>query len=201
MTKERLAKQMNFILEIDKAKNIFRQTYLTDGNRKENDAEHSWHLAIMAFVLAEYFEEEIDVLKVMKMVLMHDIVEIDAGDTYCYDDIANLDKAEREQKSAQRIYGILPEEQGKEYLELWEEFEEGKTKEANFAAILDRLHPIMLNLASDGKAWLEHNVDKSQVLKRNERTLNGPEEIAEYFLGIIDEALKKGYLTDKENNN
>ena len=132
---------------------------------------------------------------------MHDLVEIDAGDTYCYDDIANLDKAEREQKSAQRIYGILPEEQGKEYLELWEEFEEGKTKEANFAAILDRLHPIMLNLASDGKAWLEHNVDKSQVLKRNERTLNGPEEIAEYFLGIIDEALKKGYLTDKENNN
>jgi putative hydrolase of HD superfamily len=201
MTKERLAKQMEFILEIDKAKNIFRQTYLTDGNRKENDAEHSWHLAIMAFVLAEYFEEEIDVLKVMKMVLMHDIVEIDAGDTYCYDDIANLDKAEREQKSAQRIYGILPEEQGKEYLELWEEFEEGKTKEANFAAILDRLHPVMLNLASDGKAWLEHNVDKSQVLKRNERALNGPKEIAEYFLGIIEEALKKGYLTDKEKTN
>ncbi len=197
MNSQRLIQQMNFILEIDKAKNIFRQTYLADGNRRENDAEHSWHLAIMAFTLAEYFGKEIDILKVMKMVLMHDIVEIDAGDTYCYDVVANQDKEEREIRSAQRIYGLLPKDQEKEYREIWEEFEEGKTQEANFAIILDRLQPIMLNLASDGRAWLEHGVDKAQVLGRNERTLNGPEEVSQYFREIIEEALRRGYLTDK----
>lgn len=200
MNRERLQKQMEFILEIDKAKNIFRQTYLTDGQRKENDAEHSWHLAIMAFTLAEYFGKDIDILKVMKMVLMHDIVEIDAGDTYCYDVEANKDKAEREMKSAKRIYGLLPEDQKKEYQEIWEEFEEGTTKEAIFAVILDRLQPIMLNLASDGKAWLEHRVDKSQVLQRQETTLKeGPQDIIDYLLKILDTAVERGYVTDKKS--
>lgn len=197
MNRERFKKQMEFILEMDKAKNIFRQTYLSDGKRKENDAEHSWHLAIMAFTLAEYFGKNIDVLKVMKMTLMHDIVEIDAGDTYCYDGKANEDKAEREQKAAERLYGLLPKDQAGEYQSIWEEFEEGKTAEANFAVILDRIQPIMLNYASDGKAWMEHDVYKYQVMNRNERVLNGPTEIADYLMKILDTAVEQGYLKEK----
>lgn len=197
MNRERFKKQMEFILEIDKAKNIFRQTYLSDGTRKENDAEHSWHLAIMAFTLSEYFGKDIDVLKVMKMTLMHDIVEIDAGDTYCYDEKANKDKAEREQKAANRIYGILPKEQAEEYHLIWEEFEEGLTAEANFAIILDRIQPIMLNYASGGKGWTEHDVYKQQVLDRNKRALSGPMEIVDYVMEILDGATKQGYLKEK----
>lgn len=195
--KERLRKQMEFILEIDKAKSIFRQTYLADGSRKENDAEHSWHIAVMAFVLAEYFGDSVDVCKVMKMVLLHDIIEIDAGDTYCYDSKANEDKLMRETKSADRIYGLLPEEQGREYREIWEEFEAGETQEAKFACILDRLQPVMLNFASDGQAWIEHEVYKGQVLKRHEKTLQGPKEIAEYLLKILEDSVAKGFLKEE----
>lgn len=193
---DRLKKQLDFVLEIDKAKNIFRQTYLADGNRKENDAEHSWHIAIMAFVLSEYFEGA-NIEKVMKMVLMHDLVEIDAGDTYCYDSKANEDKIQREQKSAQRIYSILPQDQKEEFIKLWEEFEEGKTAEANFAIILDRLQPILLNYASNGIAWIEHNVYKEQVLARNERILNSTQQLSEHFINLIETAVKKGYLKEK----
>ena len=165
----RLEKQMQFILELDKIKSIIRQTYLSDATRKENDAEHSWHIAIMAVVLNEYYED-VDLLKVIKMVLMHDVVEIDAGDTFCYDEKANEDKAEREQKAAERIYHILPSDQAQEYKDLWYEFEEGQTKEAVFANILDRLQPIMLNFKTNGKLWIENNVSQQQVLKRNEKT-------------------------------
>lgn len=185
---------MDFILEIDKAKNIFRQTYLSDGKRKENDAEHSWHLAMMAFVLSEHFESDIDILKVMKMVLMHDIIEIYAGDTYCYDTEANKDKAEREQKSAKKIYGLLPEDQCKEFIDIWNEFEKGETKEANFAIILDRLQPIMLNYASSGKAWTEHGICKNQVIDRNKRIIECKNDVSEYFNNLLDEAVKNGWL-------
>lgn len=189
----RLEKQMQFILELDKIKSIIRQTYVSDATRKENDAEHSWHIAIMAVVLNEYYED-VDLLKVIKMVLMHDVVEIDAGDTFCYDEKANEDKAEREQKAAERIYHILPSDQAQEYKDLWYEFEEGQTKEAVFANILDRLQPIMLNFKTNGKLWIENNVSQQQVLKRNEKTLSGAREIANYLKNLLDKAVELGYL-------
>ncbi len=191
---ERLQKQMAFLLEVDKMKNIIRQTYLSDGSRKENDAEHSWHLALMAIILSEYFDKDIDLLKVVKMLLIHDIVEIDAGDTFCHDQKANEDKKEREEKAAKRIYQILPDDQAQEYKSLWHEFENVSTKESVFANILDRLQPSILNLSSNGKSWLEHEVSKKQVLERNEMVFSGPEEIAEYMKMLLDTAVKSGYL-------
>ncbi len=192
---ERLEKQMEFILELDKIKSITRQTYLANTTRKENDAEHSWHLAIMAIILEEYFDKDINLLKVIKMVLIHDIVEIDAGDTFCYDIKANEDKLLREQKAAERIYNILPENQAKEYKLLWYEFEEGQTKEAIFANILDRLQPIILNFKTNGLLWIENNISQQQVLKRNENTLtNGPKEISNYLLTLLNRAVELGYL-------
>lgn len=195
MNYERFKKQMDFILEIDKAKNIFRQTFISSNDRTENDAEHSWHMCVMAFLMAEYFDSDIDIAKVVKMLLIHDIVEIDAGDTYCYDAKANEDKAEREMKSATRIFGLLPEDQFNEYMELWQEFEKKETKEAVFAAVLDRVQPIMLNYATDGRAWIEHGIHHEQVLERNKITLEkAPEEFVMYLKEIIDSAVEKGYL-------
>lgn len=192
---ERLEKQIEFILELDKIKSITRQTYLANTTRKENDAEHSWHLAIMAIILEEYFDKDINLLKVIKMVLIHDVVEIDAGDTFCYDIKANEDKLLREQKAAERIYSILPENQAKEYKLLWHEFEEGQTKEAIFASILDRLQPIILNFKTNGLLWIENNISQQQVLKRNEKTLtNGPKEISNYLLTLLNRAVELGYL-------
>lgn len=181
------------MLEIDKVKNIFRQTYLADKNRKENDAEHSWHSAIMAIVLAEYFPEA-DLLKTIKMMLFHDVVEIYAGDTYCYDSKGNEDKEERENISAQKVYGLLPEEQKNEFIELWQEFEKGESPEAKFCAILDRVQPTMLNNAAEGISWIEHEIRKEQVVKRNKVTFEGPQVIKEYMEDIIENAYKKGYL-------
>ena len=192
---ERLEKQMEFILELDKIKSITRQTYLANTTRKENDAEHSWHLAIMAIILEEYFDKDINLLKVIKMVLIHDVVEIDAGDTFCYDIKANEDKLLREQKAAERIYNILPENQAKEYKLLWYEFEEGQTKEAIFANILDRLQPIILNFKTNGLLWIENHISQQQVLKRNENTLtNGPKEISNYLLTLLNRAVELEYL-------
>lgn len=190
----RLEKQMQFILELDKIKSITRQTFLADETRKENDAEHSWHIAIMAIILKEYFDTDIDLLKVIKMVLMHDIVEIDAGDTFCYDEKANEDKVKREQEAAERIYHILPNDQAQEYKMLWYEFEEGQTKEAIFANILDRLQPILLNFRTNGKLWIENNISQQQVLRRNEKTLSGPKEIADYLIKLLEKAVDLGYL-------
>lgn len=193
---ERLQKQMEFILEVDKIKNIGRQTYLSDGKRKENDAEHSWHLALMAMLLKEHAAKEIDVLKTMIMVLIHDIVEIDAGDTYAYDEEAQKTKAQREQAAANRIFGLLPLDQGAYLKELWEEFEAYETPEAKYAHMLDNFQPIMLNDATDGLAWREHVVKKSQVLKRNRKTAEGSEVIMEQIEHIIDKNVKKGNLLD-----
>lgn len=192
--KERLKKQIDFILEIDKMKNLYRQTYVLNDDRKENDAEHSWHLAIMAFMLSEYSNHTIDVLKVMKMVLIHDIVEIDAGDTYCYDENGNTTKAEREETAAQRIFGLLPEDQRDEYYMLWREFEDSKSNEARFAAVLDRLQPLMLNYTKKGISWKEHGIYKEQVINRNKKYFSQSDEIAELILSLIDDAAQKGWL-------
>lgn len=192
--KERLKKQIDFILEIDKMKNLYRQTYVLHEERKENDAEHSWHLAIMAFMLSEYSNQSIDVLKIMKMVLIHDIVEIDAGDTYCYDEKGYSTKSEHEEAAAQRIFGLLPEDQRDEYYSLWREFEDSETNEARFAAILDRLQPLMLNYTKKGISWKEHGIYKEQVLNRNKEYFSESDEIAELILSLIDDAAQKGWL-------
>lgn len=166
---ERLEKQLRFIVEIDKVKKIFRQNYLADAERKENDAEHSWHIALMAYLLQEYAEEPVDVCKVMIMVLIHDLVEIDAGDTYAYDAVGAETKREREEAGADRIFGLLPEDQGQYFRELWEEFEAYETSEAKYAHLLDNFQPLLLNDAADGISWKEHQVKKSQIYKRNEK--------------------------------
>ena len=194
--KERLKKQLDFVLEIDKVKNIYRQTYLADGNRKENDAEHSWHLALMAVLLSEYSNEPVDLSRVVPMVLAHDLVEIDAGDTYAYDDAGAATKEERETKAADRIYGLLPEDQGRWLRELWDEFEAYETPEAKFAHVLDNFQPLFLNDASDGRSWTEHGVKKSQIYKRNRRTGEGSREIWEYMQELIDRHISLGHVID-----
>lgn len=194
--KERLKKQIRFIVEIDKVKNIFRQTYLADQNRKENDAEHSWHIALMAVLLKEYTTEEVDTLKVMTMVLLHDLVEIDAGDTYAYDSEGAKSKREREVKAAERIFGLLPEDQGAMFMELWEEFESYATAEAKFAHVLDNFQPLLLNAASDGRSWTEHSVKKSQIYKRNEHIPEATPEIWEIMQEIIEEHIQKGHISE-----
>lgn len=194
---ERLKKQMEFILEADKIKFIGRQTYLSDGTRKENDAEHSWHLALMALLLKEHSNEPIDVLKAITMVLIHDMVEIDAGDTYAYDEAGQATKRDREVAAADRIFGLLPEDQGVYLRELWEEFEAYETAEAKYAHMLDNFQPLMLNDATDGRAWAEHDVKKSQVLKRNKKTAEGSAIVMEEIKKIVDRHVEKGHLFDE----
>ena len=177
---ERIRKQLAFALEIDKEKNILRQTHLSGHGRRENDAEHAWHMAIMTVLLAEYANEKIDVLKTVMMLLIHDLVEIDAGDTYAYDEEGKKTQREREEKAAKRIFGLLPEEQGGKLMALWEEFEAYETPEANFAHTMDNIQPVMLNDATDGKAWLEHGVHLSQILGRNKKTAEGSRELWQY---------------------
>ena len=194
---ERLKKQLDFILEADKVKNIMRQTYLADGKRKENDAEHSWHLALMAVLLKEYAPEEVDLSKVIPMVLIHDLVEIDAGDTYAYDAVGGATQHTREEAAAQRIYGLLPEDQGKYMRELWEEFEAQETPEAKFARTMDNFQPVILNDASKGKSWAEKGVHLSQILKRNARTAEGSEELWKYsYEKLIKPNVEKGNIKE-----
>lgn len=195
MLNERLKKQMDFLIEIDKVKNIFRMTTVSDGSRHENDAEHSWHLGIMAFIFGEYMGEDIDIMKVMKMVLIHDLVEIYAGDTFAFDEKANEDKEEREKAAADRIFGMLPEDQGQELRALWDEFEAGKTKEAKYGDMLDRMQPLLLNYVTQGGSWKTHNIPVEKVYKRNEITLTeGPQELKELVNYVIDECVAKGYI-------
>lgn len=197
MDKTRLEKQFEFIREIDKEKFIGRQTYLSDGERKENDAEHAWHMAIMTILLSEYASKEIDVLKTVTMLLIHDLVEIDAGDTYAYDEEGKKTKESREKKAAERIYGLLPEDQGEKLIKIWEEFEEWKTPEACFAHAMDNLQPLMLNAATDGKSWVEHGIHVKQVLKRNENTALGSRELWEYaYENFICPNVEKGRLKE-----
>lgn len=192
---ERLDKQFEFLRETDKLKQIARQSYLADGSRKENDAEHSWHLALMAVLLSSYSEKDIDVLRVITMVLVHDIVEIDAGDTYAYDTDGNTTKRERETRAADRIFNILPADQAEYLRNIWEEFEEQATPESAFANMLDKLQPLMLNDASGGKSWKEHGVRLGQVLNRNKNTANGSKELWEYARkNFIEPNVEKGIL-------
>lgn len=183
---DRLEQQMDFILEVDKLKRITRQSYITGGERKETDTDHSWHLALMCALLSEYANEKIDIQKTMIMVLIHDIVEIDAGDTYAYDEVGNQSKREREVKAAERIFHLLPEDQARMLRDLWEEFEAQETPEAKFANTLDKIQPIMLNDATGGLAWREHDVKKSQVMGRNKRTHEGSEALWEYARNLIE---------------
>lgn len=192
--KSRLEKQIAFLTEVDKEKNIFRQTYLADGKRKENDAEHAWHLALAAVLLKEHMKEDVDLGRVMTMVLIHDLVEIDAGDTYAYDVEGAATKREREVKAADRIFGILPEDQGTYLRELWDEFEAYETAEAKYAHLLDNFQPLMLNDAADGKSWEEHGVHKSQVCRRNARIPETSEIVWEKMLEIMDKHIEKGHL-------
>lgn len=179
MAKTRLEQQMDFCREIDKEKEVFRQSFLCSGARRENDAEHAWHMAIMAVILQEYANEEIDLLKVITMLLIHDIVEIDAGDTYAYDTEGIKSQAEREEKAAARIYGMLPEDQRQYMLDLFHEFEAAETAEAKFAKALDNVQPVMLNDASGGKDWREKGIKISQAIQRQKRTARGSKELWE----------------------
>ncbi|MCI8506333.1 MAG: HD domain-containing protein [Lachnospiraceae bacterium] len=195
-TEDRLEKQLKFIMEADKSKQVFRQTYLSDGSRKENDAEHSWHLALMCAILDEYANETVDTFRTMTMVLIHDIIEIDAGDTYAYDEVGNATKREREEKAAKRLFSLLPEDQAAYFRELWEEFEAGETPEAKFALTLDKVQPLLLNDAADGRSWKEHGVRVSQVLKRNEKTAEGSKRLWEHAEGLIEKNVGLGRLRD-----
>lgn len=193
---DRLKEQIDFILEIDKMKEILRQNYLADGSARENDADHSWHLAMMALILSEYSNEKVDVTRVVPMVLTHDLVEIDAGDTYAYDEAGALTKEKREKAAADRIFGILPKEQGTWMRGLWDEFEACNTPESKFAHVLDNSLPLFLNHAAGGISWKEHKVKKSQIYKRNRITGDGSAKIWEYMQELIQENINKGNIID-----
>ena len=180
MDRKRLDQQFDFIKEIDKEKFIQRQTRLSDNVRRENDAEHAWHMAIMTVLLSEYANEKIDVLRTVTMLLIHDIVEIDAGDTYAYDEEGQKTQRERESRAADRIYALLPEDQQKKLRDIWEEFEAGETPEAKFAHTMDNLQPAMLNTVNGGVAWKERGIAMSQIMKRNAYTAEGSQVLWDY---------------------
>ncbi len=190
----RIEKQLAFSLEIDKVKNIFRQTHLSENGRNENDAEHSWHMAIMAYLLREYANEKIDISKVMLMCLIHDIVEIDAGDTYAYDTENLKTQKARENVAKIRIFSMLPQEQMEEFIRLFDEFEAYETAEAKFAHAMDNIQPLILNNSNNGGDWREHNVTVEQIYKRQSKTKLGSESLFEVTDKIIQENIKKGNL-------
>ena len=190
-----LLKQIDFIKEIDKIKYIQRKTKLFNSNRCENDAEHSWHLAMMAIVLAEHSNEPVDILKVVKMVLIHDIVEIDSGDIFIYDTEMNHNNSEEERKAAQRIFGMLPREQAEEFIALWEEFEANETAEAKFAKAVDRLEPLLQNSSNNGGTWQEYGVKHSQVIDKKIIINEGSETLWDYTTDLLDRCVEKGILS------
>ncbi len=190
----RLEQQITFIKEIDKLKTILRMTRLTDSSRRENSAEHSWHIGIMAFILSEYGPAELDLIRVMKMLLIHDIVEIDAGDTFLYDEKGHQDKAEREEQAANRLFGTVPDEQGEALHDWWREYEETKTPGAKSAAALDRVQPLLHKYLTGGTTWKKNGVSRSMVLEKNKHTAEGAPELWAYARSLIDESVEKGYL-------
>jgi putative hydrolases of HD superfamily len=192
---ERLRRQIGFIAEVDKLKEVFRQTIVTQSRRAENSAEHSWHFALMVVVLAEHSNHrDLDVLRILKMVLIHDLVEIDAGDTFAYDNAGMASQHEREAKAAVRIFGLLPPDQAAEFHALWDEFEARTTPEARFASACDRFHPMLLNCLTHGHAWQKHGVTQDRVLARNAHVAEGSQAIWEYAVRMIDEAVTAGHL-------
>ncbi len=190
----RMEKQLAFSLEIDKVKNIFRQTHLSGNGRNENDAEHSWHMAIMAYLLREYANERVDIAKVMLMCLIHDIVEIEAGDTYAYDTEGLKTQKEREDVAKNAIFSMLPEEQANEFIQLFDEFEAYETAESKFAHAMDNIQPLLLNNSNNGGDWKEHNVTIEQIYKRQSKTKLGSEALFEVTDRIIQENIRKGNL-------
>lgn len=195
MEKQRIDKQFEFLLEADKEKFIERKTLKSDGKTFENDAEHAWHMVLMCILLGEYSNEDIDMLKTISMIVIHDIVEIDAGDTYAYDSEAKKSQRERELKAAKRIFGLLPDDQCKKFKELWEEFEEGKTKEAKFAHAIDNIQPAMLNNSTDGKMWAKNRVSLKQILERNKNTSDGSITLWNYsYNNFILPNIEKGRI-------
>ena len=191
---ERLRKQLEFSLEIDKEKNIFRQTSLSGHGRKENDAEHAWHMAIMAWLLREYSNEEVDLATVMLTCLIHDLVEIDAGDTYAYDEEAKKNQKGREDAAKERIFSMLPEDQKAELMKLFDDFEELRTPEARFVRAMDNLQPLLLNNSNNGDDWKAHGVSAAQVYGRQRGTKLGSERLYEVTDAIIRENVEKGNL-------
>ncbi|MGL5151014.1 MAG: HD domain-containing protein [Clostridium sp.] len=192
----RLKQQIEFLVEVDKIKGIIRQNLLADGSRRENDAEHSWHLSLMSTILLEHAPENIDILKVIKMVIIHDLVEIDAGDTYAYDSKGYESKKERELLAANRIFNLLPKDQADEIFSLWNEFEDEITLEATFAACIDRLQPFILNYYSGGISWVKHEVTKTQVMKRMSIIEKTSPNLWEVFMTILKDAIAKGYIKE-----
>jgi putative hydrolase of HD superfamily len=197
MTIERLAQQIQFIVEIDKLKQVVRQTYLTDASRRENSVEHSWHLALMAMILAEHANDpDIDIQHVVKMVLVHDIVEIDAGDTFLYDAKHSESKINRELAAADRLFNLLPSDQAEMFRSLWDEFEARETRDAKFAHALDRFQPMLHNVITKGKAWQKHGIKKSQVIQKNSLMQEGAASLWTYISGLLDDAVEEGYLSE-----
>lgn len=190
---EKLRRQMDFLIEIDKLKGVIRQSLISDGTRHENDAEHSWHMCMYAVVLEEYAPEGTDMLRCLKLMLIHDLVEVYAGDTYLYDEVGYQDKEQREQRAADKLFGILGA-QGEEIKSLWYEFEACETPSAIFANQLDRLQPVMLNYLTKGEMWLEHGVHIAQVLKRGKRLVEGNVKLSKFYQDILKESVEKGYL-------
>ena len=194
----RLAQQVRFLLEIDKLKQVLRQTWLVDGSRRENDAEHSWHLAVMVVLMREYAATpDLDLLRTLKMVLVHDLVEIDAGDTYLYDTVATANKAQREQRAADRIFALLPADQAAEVRALWEEFEARETPEARYAAAVDRFQPVLHNYVTEGIAWKQHGITPEMVVARCCHMADGSPALWDYTQSLIRDAAEKGFLRDE----
>lgn len=193
---ERLKQQLEFVLEIDKEKNIFRQTHLSGQGRNENDAEHAWHMAIMAYLLREYSNESVDIGRVMLMCLIHDIVEIDAGDTYAYDADGLKTQKAREDAAKERIFSLLPEDQKQELVRIFDEFEAFQTPEAKFARAMDNLQPLLLNDSNDGGDWKEHEVNAEKVYGRQRKTKRGSEKLFEVTDQILKENIEKGNLPE-----
>lgn len=191
---ERIKRQMDFLREIDKLKTIGRQNYLADGSRKEDDAEHSWHLALCALVLQEYMPESVNVSRTVELVLVHDLVEIWAGDAYAYDMQAQAAQHKKEVEAAEKLFGMLPEDQRAYFQELWEEFEGCETAEARFARVMDNCQPLLLNDASGGKSWREHGIAQEQVYKRNEKVRQWAPEIWAYMESLIQKNVELGNL-------
>ncbi|MCI2049033.1 MAG: HD domain-containing protein [Lachnospiraceae bacterium] len=196
MDQERFAKQLRFCLELDKEKNILRQTHLSSNGRREDDAEHAWHMALMACVLQEYSNEKIDIAKTMLMCLLHDVVEIDAGDTYAYDPEGRKTQRAREEAAADRIFGLLPEDQRDEMRALFEEFDAYETPESCFAHAMDNFQPMMLNDSNGGADWVQHGVQRAQVEQRNARTGDGSAQIRAYMQEVLDRNVARGSLKD-----
>jgi putative hydrolases of HD superfamily len=196
MQTNRLAQQIEFLIEIDKLKQILRQTFLTDRTRQENSAEHSWHIAIMAMILAEYAPTGVDISSAIKMLLIHDLVEIDAGDTFCYDQQGYKSKAEREILAAKRLFGLLPADQESELRNLWLEFEGQKTPTAQFATALDRIQPLLHNQINQGGSWQIHGISREQVIKRMAPVKTGTPELWTFVEQVIDDCVAAGYLKE-----